>query len=98
MVYIHFFFFNLNAEASLENKINDESDTSIMIKNFHNIGKYDKRSIALNIWVKKIMVFLGRCLTTSGEIRSKPRDFLGKFFFKLNSTSLGRKVHRKRRD
>jgi len=38
------------------------------------------------------MVFLGRYLTTSAEIRSKPGDFSGEFFFRLYSTSLGWKA------
>jgi len=38
------------------------------------------------------MIFLGRCLTTPDKIKSKPGDFLGEFFFRLNSTSLGWKA------
>jgi len=51
-----------------------------MCENFHRIGKYDCLCIALNIYVKSIIAFLGKHLETSEVIKSKPGDFLFEYF------------------
>jgi len=56
-----------------------------ILENFHNIEKYDSLRIALIIYVISTMDFLGRHLSASAVMRSKPGDFLVSIFGCLTS-------------
>jgi hypothetical protein len=48
----------------------------IILENFHRSGKYDRRKIELNKWVRNRIAFFDRHLATSAVIKLKPGDFL----------------------
>jgi hypothetical protein len=64
----------------------------IILENFRRSGKYDRRKIELNKWIRNRIAFFGRHLATSAVIKSKPGDFLREYFCIVDLISFGVKL------